>query len=696
MLSGKVVLGLSVPMSQDHRATDRPLTQLEKTVRRHMPPARPGLDLPVFPERADRLLAVLEVMGVWVCEFDAEGRTLYSSPQSESIVGFTAEEILTSDPTEFHPDDLPSVVAVGKKVRETGEPTRNEVRIRHKQGHWVWVENTLVGWYPSSDRAFHTIVFTRDISDLKRAEEARRASEVRYRIVSQMSFDLIFEVDREGKPTYVGPGAEEIIGYTPEETLATTPWSLVHPDDVERVRAQLVAEFAEESDQGLEESPRNRELRLMEVRVRHRDGRWLWFETLGLVYQRADGERRFLAVSRNVTERKLAEQARRELEESMQRAQKLESLGVLAGGIAHDFNNLLTPILGAAGLGLQELPEDTPVRARLETIQRAARRAAALTNQMLAYAGQSPLRVERLDLSKLVGEMRELVASSISGKATLDLQLESDLPAVEVEPAQITQVVMNLITNAAESLGEGAGRIAVRTGVVNVDAPPAESLFAETMTTGPHVYFEVSDTGIGMDAETRARIFDPFFTTKFTGRGLGLAAVAGIVRVHRGGIEVESEPGRGTRFRVLLPAVAGPAAQPTQEHLPIEGWRASGTVLVIDDDEGVCELAKDVLRGAGMTVLTASDGQEGVKLFRLHADSIRVVLLDRTMPSLSGTDTFKAIRALRSDAKIVLVSGHLEERVTGELAGRGLAGFLKKPFSPETLLARVRQVIEFP
>jgi PAS domain S-box-containing protein len=692
MLSGKVVFGLSVPMKQDHRATGRSPTQLEEAVRQHMPPARPGLDLPVFPERADRLLGVLEVMGVWVCEFDSDARLLYSSPQCESIIGFTVEECLTSDLPGFHPDDMPAVVAVGKRVRETGQPSRNEVRVGHKQGHWVWIETTLVGWYPAADGAFHTIAFSRDISDLKSAEAARRESEERYRIVSQMSCDLIFEVNQEGGQTYVGPGNEEIIGYTPEEVLAIEPWSLIHPDDEDRIREQLAKEFAE----GPEERPRSRKLRVMEYRLRHRDGRWLWFETLGLAYRKADGERYFLAVTRDVTERRLAEQARSELEESMQRAQKLESLGVLAGGIAHDFNNLLTPILGAAGLGLQELPEDAPVRARLEKIQQAARRAAALTNQMLAYAGQSPLRVERLDLSTLVGQMRELVAAAISGRVTLDLQLESELPAVEVEPAQITQVVMNLITNAAESLGEGAGRIAVRTGVVNVDTPPSESLFAETMATGPHVYFEVSDTGSGMDAETRARIFDPFFTTKFTGRGLGLAAVAGIVRVHHGGIEVDSEPGRGTRFRVLLPAVAGPVAQPTQERLPIEGWRASGTVLVIDDDEGVCELAEDVLRGAGMTVLTAADGHEGVKLFRLHADSIRVILLDRTMPSLSGTDTFEAIRALRSDAKIVLVSGHLEERVTGELTGRGLAGFLKKPFSPETLLARVRQVIEFP
>jgi PAS domain S-box-containing protein len=672
------------------------MTQLEKIVLEHLPPARPDLALPIFPHRADRLFGVLEAMRAWIAEFDSRGRTMYVSPQIESVLGFVPGECLASVCIEFHPDDLPVVVETGRKVRETGEPANNEVRIRHKQGHWVWIASSLVGWYPSADGDFHTIAFNRDITELKNAEADRRESEARYRVVSQMSCDLIFELDGEGQSTYVGPSSEEIIGYTPEETLALDPWSLIHPDDEDRIRQQLAQEFLREGGEGLEESPRSRKLRVMEFRLRHRDGHWLWFETLGLTYPRADGAVRYLGVGRDVTGRKLAEWARLELEESMRRAQKLKSLGVLAGGIAHDFNNLLTPILGEAGLGLDELPEGSPVRARLGKIQQAARRAAALTDQMLAYAGQGPLRAERLDLSKLVGEMQALVASSISGKTTLDLHLEPELPAVEVEAGQLGQVVMNLITNAAESLSDGAGRITVRTGVMNVDAPPTGALFAETMTPGQHVYFEVTDTGCGMEAETCAQIFEPFFTTKFTGRGLGLAAVAGIVRGQRGAIEVDSDPGRGTRFRVLLPAAAGPVAQPAWERAPIGGWRATGTALVIDDDEAVRELAEDVLRRTGMRVLTASDGHEGVKLFGLHADSICVVLLDRTMPTLSGADTFEAIRALRPDAKIVLVSGYLEERVTDELAGRDVSGFLKKPFSPETLLARVREVVEAP
>jgi signal transduction histidine kinase/CheY-like chemotaxis protein len=434
----------------------------------------------------------------------------------------------------------------------------------------------------------------------------------------------------------------------------------------------------------------------MEYRCRHKDGRWVEFEAMGLTYTCADGQRRFLAVSRDVTEKRKAERAHHELERSLQQSQKLESLGVLAGGIAHDFNNFLTPILGSAGLALRDLPEDSPVRAHLETIQRATRRAAALTNQMLTYAGQSPMRIEPIDLSQLVNEMWELVSASVSGSATLDLHLSSDLPSVQGEAAQLGQIILNLITNAAESLTEDGGRIGVRTGQIELERTPHEALFAETMTPGRHVYFEVTDTGCGMDPETISRIFDPFFTTKFTGRGLGLAAVAGIVRSHGGAIEVDSSTERGTRFRVLLPAVEGIRAPAPRVPTPIEEWHTTGVALVIDDDDGVRELSEEVLRRVGMTVLTAADGHEGLKLFGIHADTIRIVLLDRTMPELSGADTFEAIRALQPDAKILLVSGYSEARATAELSGPALDGFLQKPFMPETLMTRVREVLESP
>jgi len=374
--------------------------------------------------------------------------------------------------------------------------------------------------------------------------------------------------------------------------------------------------------------------------------------------------------------------------------QKLESLGVMAGGIAHDFNNLLTPILGEASLGMEDLPEGSPVRERLRKIRHAAERAAALTQQMLSYAGQGPLQLERLDLSEQVHEMGRLFESAVSGKTVLAFDLASNLPHVEADAAQVSQVVINLISNASESLSEGAGTIHVRTGVVDLEATPHMAMFAENLAAGPHVYLEVADTGCGMDSATQKRIFDPFYTTKFTGRGLGLAAVAGIVRGHKGAVELESEPGIGTTFRVLFPAAGAAGAQMASANPIRAGWQGSETVLVIDDDASVRELASEILARVGLQVVTAADGREGVELFAQSREPIRVVLLDRTMPVLSGFDVLRDIRAIDPQVRVIMVSGYSEERAAGEAGATGLAGFLQKPFLPEDLIALVRKQLD--
>jgi CheY-like chemotaxis protein len=380
----------------------------------------------------------------------------------------------------------------------------------------------------------------------------------------------------------------------------------------------------------------------------------------------------------------------------MLETQKLESLGVMAGGITHDFNNLLTPILGDAQLALLDLPPDSPVRPRIEQIHHAAKRAAALTRQMLAYSGQTPVLVEPISVSRLVEEMGQLLEGTVSGKAALIYDLSDDLPAVEADIAQLSQVVMNLITNATEAVREGAGRITLRTGAVEAEKVDRSSVIGDCEpVAGNYVFFEVIDDGCGMDAETQSKIFDPFFTTKFTGRGLGLAAVVGIVRSHGGMIEIDSEVGRGTRFRALFPAAQQIAAATRPRTAPpVEEWRASGTVLVVDDDEGVRDLLDVTLRRAGFTVLLASDGREGVDLFRLHADEICVVVLDRTMPDIGGEDAFDEIRRIRPDVRIMLISGYSEERAAWHFIDKGLDAFMHKPFEPSVLLEKIRRIVD--
>jgi signal transduction histidine kinase/CheY-like chemotaxis protein len=397
----------------------------------------------------------------------------------------------------------------------------------------------------------------------------------------------------------------------------------------------------------------------------------------------------------DITERKRADEERRKLERQLQQAHKLESLGVLAGGIAHDFNNLLTGILGGADLALGMMGPGSPGRHLVEIIQKSASRANDLTNQMLAYSGRGRFRIEPLDLSALVLEMEQLLDSSVSKKVILESDLPSNLPAVMADATQLRQVVMNLIINATEAIGDAKGTVSVSTKLVSLqDRTTAIDYPPDGLKPGRYVCLEVSDTGCGMDAETKAKMFDPFSTTKFQGRGLGLAAVLGIVRRHKGAVKVSSEPGRGTEIRVLLPAVDGPAVSDRDAPADRDAWRGSGTVLVVDDEDIVREVAREMMGELGFDVVTASNGREGVELFAGRADEIAVVFLDLTMPEMGGAEALDEIRRIRPDAKVVLFSGYAEEDLKRQFVGKGAAGFIHKPFKIRDLIGVLRDILE--
>jgi nitrogen-specific signal transduction histidine kinase/CheY-like chemotaxis protein len=396
----------------------------------------------------------------------------------------------------------------------------------------------------------------------------------------------------------------------------------------------------------------------------------------------------------DITQAKSENEERRAFEERLQHAQKLESLGVLAGGIAHDFNNLLMGILGNAGLALAELPAEAPARKRLEQIETASLRAAELTNQMLAYAGKGPFVVAPLDLSRLVGELAPLLRAASSKKAVISYDLSPRLSRVEGDATQLRQVVMNLITNASDAIAEESGVISIRTGVMIPDEEYlAAASVSETKPGLESVFLEVADTGSGMDEETKAKIFEPFFTTKFTGRGLGLAGVLGIVRGHQGAIRVDSEPGEGTTVRVLLPAVdvhADTEAEPATVSRPSEGV---GTVLVVDDEETVRQVARASLERSGFTVLTADDGRQGVEAFRARAADIDVVLLDLTMPTMSGKEAMSELRSIQPDVRILFSSGYSEEEMRSRVSDSGPAVFIQKPYRPAQLVEKIRETL---
>lgn len=408
-------------------------------------------------------------------------------------------------------------------------------------------------------------------------------------------------------------------------------------------------------------------------------------------------------LSRELSEKE--QDARRAAEASEAQSlhvQKLESIGVLAGGIAHDFNNLLHVVLGNADIALSNLTAGSPAREPLEEVVRATLRAADLTRQLLAYSGKGAFVVRHLDLSTEVREMATLLRTSISKQATLVWELAPKLPAVSADPTQIRQIVMNLITNASDALGEAGGTITLRTGITrledldqNFGAPPRGEDPAEP-SKGPLVYLEIGDNGSGMTADTLGRIFDPFFSTKFAGRGLGLAAVMGIVRGHHGLIRIRTDPGAGTAFRVLLPAVAGTANKITKPSGERTEWRGTGTILVVEDEEGVREVAERILQDIGFETIGAEDGRHALDIMEEVGDSITAVLLDLSMPRMGGAETFRRLRARRPELPILMMSGFTEQAVAPQFndVGPGVTGFLQKPFLAEDLIAVLRRFAE--
>jgi len=434
-------------------------------------------------------------------------------------------------------------------------------------------------------------------------------------------------------------------------------------------------------------------------RIRHDDASIRWIRTRSFpICNRRGQVRRIIGIAEDVTGRIESEQDRRSLEVQVQHAQKLESLGVLAGGIAHDFNNLLVSMLGNADLALMELPTVSSARGYVEDIKIAAARAADLTNQMLAYSGKGRFLVEVFDINELVREMTNLLEVSISKKAVLKYQL-CDTPChVEADVSQVRQVLMNLVTNASDAIDQTSGIITIGTGVMEADAAYlAETYLDDDLPGGTYVYMEISDTGCGMNEQTKGRLFDPFFTTKFTGRGLGLAAVLGIIRGHRGAIKVNTELGKGSTFRVLFPCSSKVAHVLTAGgEDPHHDYRGSGTILIIDDEETVRSVGKLMLQRKGFRVLTAADGREGVEVFRRHQDKIVAVLLDVTMPRMSGEEAYRNMQRIRGDVKVILCSGYTRQDATSRFAGKGLAGFIQKPFGAEQLVGAVRQTLERP
>ena len=516
-----------------------------------------------------------------------------------------------------------------------------------------------------------------------RAEKALRESEAFLQMsqktgkVGSWQWDLSTNRVRWSEAVYA------IYGVGPESFDGTLEGAvqMTHPEDLPAMQLGVQRILDSGKDQPLE------------YRVIRPDGeiRYLW--GLGSVIRDAAGHpTQMLGTVVDITYRKQAEDERRQLDSQLQHAQKLDSLGVLAGGVAHDFNNLLTSMLGYASLALMQLPRESPARSMLHEIEQAAERAADLTQQMLAYSGKGKFVIQPVRLDSLVQEMEKLLQIVVSKKATVHLELE---PAtLDGDATQIRQVIMNLLLNASDALEEKAGEITVRTGVQFATSSDLRSTFVpDELPAGIYAFVEVEDNGCGMDDNVVQRIFEPFFTTKFTGRGLGLAAVQGIVRSHKGVIKVHSEPAKGTVFRVLIPgstAIANAGKDVRRDStLP----RGRGTVLVVDDEPTVRLFSQRVLEAAGFKVHTANDGRHGSDVLRNFVEDIDIVLLDLTMPHMDGIEALALFRALNRDTPILVMSGYNDPEAISRSIDGGAKGFIQKPFDPRELVARLTQLL---
>jgi len=506
-----------------------------------------------------------------------------------------------------------------------------------------------------------------------------KRSEARFRQIFDTAHEGIWTTDADRNTSLVNDRMAEMLGYT-----------------IEEMRGRPISDFMDDGDQTKHVARREAGIAdVHELPLRCKDGARLW--TLMSTNPLYDNRGRYagaLAMVSDITDRKRAEQERRELEAQMRQAQKLESLGVLAGGIAHDFNNLLTGIIGNAGMALEESAGYPRLHHNVEEIDAAARRAAGLCQLMLTYSGKGQIHVAPVDLNALIREMGDLLGVSKSKKAAIEYELADGLPTVDADAAQIGQILMNLITNASEALGEESGVIAIRTGTLQCDKNfLRDTYLSPSLPAGEYVYLEVRDTGVGMDGDTIDKIFDPFFSTKFVGRGLGLAAVLGIIRSHNGAIKVESAPGLGTTFCVLLPV--GRMAEVEAEQQMETGGRgvAGRTVLAVDDEDVVLSLIKRVLEAAGASVMTADNGQAAVECFRDYHEDIDCVVLDLTMPEMNGEETLRELRQIRDDVRVVISSGYAEEDVTMRFHGQNVAEFISKPFAPNQLLAAVTRLL---
>ena len=572
--------------------------------------------------------------------------------------------------------------ALVDRVCQKGENATLTFRITGARGTSRWLESHAVPHRDSQGKITGLLAITRDITEHRLALAAARSSEEKFRSLVESSSDWIWEVDATGVYTYVSPQVEEILGYRPQEIIGRTRFDLLPPEEAVRI-----------ADLFLDAVRRKQPIVALENVNLHQDGRRIVLETNGVpVLDETGTVTGYRGIDRDITERKQAEMENRQLEEQYRQAQKVEAIGRLAGGVAHDLNNLLSPIIGYAELLQIETISTDDRRQYQEQILLAAEGARNLVHQLLAFGRKQTLAYKPLDINETVKGFEKLIRRTLRDDIEFEARTAPDIRLVTADVGQIEQVIMNLVVNAEDAMPDG-GKLTLQTSLIELD----EAYLADHPGSEPgqYVRLTISDTGLGMDVEIRDQIFEPFFSTKGEqGTGLGLSTVFGIVKQHRGNIWVQSEPGRGTTFEVLLPVSAGTRVVPEPVKEAPPKLHGAETILLVEDNEQVRDLALAVLERRGYEVLVAGSGTEALALMASHQGPIQLLLTDVVMPEMNGQQLYLEATARQRDLKVLYMSGYTDDVIARRgVLDEGVA-FLQKPFAIQILAAKVREVLD--
>jgi two-component system cell cycle sensor histidine kinase/response regulator CckA len=627
-------------------------------------------------EREELFHLISENAADMLAVVDMEGRRIYNSHAYQKILGYSPEELKNSSSLDqVHPEDRDRVKEAAAEARRTGIGKNLEYRIRHKDGTWRVLESTSSVICNARGEPDKLVIVNRDITERKRASQALRLSEASFRSVIENAPYGIYRAHASGKMLLVNPALQKMLGYDSEdEMLRLDLITDVHRDPLEYQKS--INLFANQRD-----------FTHVEVEWKRKDGTPIRARCTGrLVKDGGQGEDHFEVFAEDVTEKLL-------LERQLRMAQKMEAVGRLSGGIAHDFNNLLGVIIGYSQVLKRSLPAGTPLFEHAEEIEKAGQRAATLTRQLLAFSRQQLLAPAVLDLNSLLSEMEKMLPRLIGEDIELVMALDPAIGRVKADQGQIEQVVMNLVVNARDAMPRG-GKVIVETGNATLD---------ETYTrhhpgsrAGDYVMFSVTDTGTGIDSETLAHIFEPFFTTKERGKGtgLGLATVYGVVKQSGGYVWVDSKLENGSSFKVYLPRIEAPVSVPDHAAPPAEIFGGTETVLLVEDADALRKLTHVLLERNGYRVLAAANGTEALQMMQEKPERIDLLLTDVIMPGIDGRTLAKRLELLQPGLKVLYVSGYTDAAIVGHGAFESGACLLLKPFSEESLIQKVREVLD--